>query len=134
MGFPIAIRLAVRQWRARPLRPILCSLSIAAAVALIICVGVAMDSLRYSLSAAIGDMLGVAEVHVRPAQKGTESRLPESMLERVRALPEVELAAGVRLALAGAGATKKLATATGAALLLQEDPVTAAERIVEERR
>ncbi len=45
-----------------------------------------------------------------------------------------ELAAGVRLALAGAGATKKLATATGAALLLQEDPVTAAERIVEERR
>jgi MerR family transcriptional regulator, light-induced transcriptional regulator len=45
-----------------------------------------------------------------------------------------ELAAGVRLALAGAGATKKLATATGAALLLQEDPVTAAERIAEDQR
>ena len=44
-----------------------------------------------------------------------------------------ELAADVRLALAGAGATKKLASATGAALLLNEDPVTAAERVAGER-
>jgi DNA-binding transcriptional MerR regulator len=42
------------------------------------------------------------------------------------------LAADVRLALAGAGATKKLASATGAALLLNEDPVTAAERVAGE--
>jgi len=44
-----------------------------------------------------------------------------------------ELAAEVRLALAGAGATKELASATGAALLLDEDPVTAAERVAEQR-
>jgi len=44
-----------------------------------------------------------------------------------------ELAADVRLALAGAGATKELASATGAALLLDEDPVTAAERVAEQR-
>jgi methanogenic corrinoid protein MtbC1 len=45
-----------------------------------------------------------------------------------------ELAADVRLALAGAGATKELASATGAALLLDEDPVTAAERVAGQRR
>ncbi len=45
-----------------------------------------------------------------------------------------ELAADVRLALAGPGATKKLASATGATLLLDEDPVTAAERIAGEQR
>lgn len=45
-----------------------------------------------------------------------------------------ELAADLRLALAGAGATKELASATGAALLLDEDPVTAAERVAGERR
>jgi MerR family transcriptional regulator, light-induced transcriptional regulator len=44
-----------------------------------------------------------------------------------------ELAAHVRLALAGAGATKELASATGAALLLDEDPVTAAERVAGQR-
>ena len=43
------------------------------------------------------------------------------------------LAVDLRLALAGAGATKKLASATGAALLLDEDPVTAAERVAGER-
>jgi MerR family transcriptional regulator, light-induced transcriptional regulator len=43
-----------------------------------------------------------------------------------------ELAADLRLALAGSGATKELASATGAAMLLDDDPVTAAERI--ERR
>jgi DNA-binding transcriptional MerR regulator len=44
-----------------------------------------------------------------------------------------ELAGELRLALAGAGATKEVARATGAALLLDEDPVTAAERVAGER-
>ena len=91
---PIALRLATRQWLARPLRPILCSLAIAAAVALIICVGVGMDSLRYTLSAAIGRALGVAEVHIRPSQGGTDARVPQSILDRVRTLPEVDFADG----------------------------------------
>jgi DNA-binding transcriptional MerR regulator len=45
-----------------------------------------------------------------------------------------ELAADLRVALAGPGATKELASATGAALVLVEDPVTAAERVAGERR
>jgi putative ABC transport system permease protein len=94
MIFPISWRLAIRQWRARPLRPILCSLAIAAAVALIVAVGASMDSLRRAVSTSIGQMLGVADIHVRPAQRGTESRVPETLLERLRALPEVELANG----------------------------------------
>jgi len=54
---------------------------------------------------------------------------------RLRAVQDelAELAADVRLALAGGGATKELASATGAALLLDEDPVTAAERVAEQR-
>jgi MerR family transcriptional regulator, light-induced transcriptional regulator len=44
-----------------------------------------------------------------------------------------ELARRVPVALAGPGATERLARATGAALL-QGDPVTAAERLAEERR
>ncbi len=90
----IALRLAIRQWLARPLRPLLCSLSIAAAVALIICCGAAFESLRYSFHMTIGQMLGVAEIHVRPAQKGTNIRLPPSLLDRLRKRPEVELADG----------------------------------------
>ena len=56
-------------------------------------VGATMDSLRYSVTNAIGQMLGVAEVHVRPAQR---HRRPgaASVLQTVRALPEVELAGG----------------------------------------
>ncbi len=92
---PIAIcKLALRQWLARPLRPILCSLAIAAAVALIVCVGAAFDSIRYSLDAAIGQMLGVAEIHVRPAQRETAARIPEATLQSLRHRPEVEFADG----------------------------------------
>src|SRR4051812_28551334 len=94
MQLPIAIRLAVRQWLARPLRPVLCSLAIAASVALILTVGAAMDSLKESVQHAIGRALGVAEVHVRPAQRGTDARVAPAMLDKVRALPEVEFANG----------------------------------------
>jgi MerR family transcriptional regulator, light-induced transcriptional regulator len=45
-----------------------------------------------------------------------------------------ELARSFRLALAGAGATKRLASVTQAALLLDEDPVTSAERVDGEPR
>lgn len=45
-----------------------------------------------------------------------------------------ELAADLRLALAGAGASKELASATGAAMVLDDDPVTAADRVAGERR
>ena len=44
-----------------------------------------------------------------------------------------ELARHVPIAIAGAGATDSLARATGASLL-QEDPVTAAERLADELR
>src|ERR1035437_8284074 len=94
MAMPIAIRLAVRQWLARPLRPVLCSLAIASAVALIVCVGAGFDSLRYSLRTIIGQMLGVADVHVRPAPKNSAGRLPDSLLSEIRGRPEVEFAAG----------------------------------------
>ena len=94
MAFPISLRLAIRQWAARPLRPILCSLAIASAVALIVCVGAAFESLRYTVDMLIGQMLGVAEIHVRPAQKGVDARLPESMLHQLRERPDVDFAAG----------------------------------------
>jgi putative ABC transport system permease protein len=90
----IALRLAIRHWLARPLRPLLCSLAIAAAVALIVCCGAAFESLRYSFHATVGQMLGVAEVHVRPSQRGTEDRLPVALLATLRGRREVELAAG----------------------------------------
>src|SRR4051812_47604204 len=94
MTMPISIRLATRQWLARPLRPVLCSLAIAVSVALIIVVGAAMDSLRYSVQHAVGQALGVAEVHVRPAQRGTDARVPQKILDQVRTLPEVDFAGG----------------------------------------
>jgi DNA-binding transcriptional MerR regulator len=45
-----------------------------------------------------------------------------------------ELSADLRVALAGAGATKELASATGAAMVLDDDPVSAAERVAGDRR
>src|ERR1041384_7488724 len=100
MMMPVAMRLAIRQWLARPLRPVLCSLAIAAAVTLIICVGAAMDSLKFSLTNAIGQAMGVAEVHIRPAQQGTDARVPQALLDQLRARPEVDFAGG-RLASLG---------------------------------
>jgi methanogenic corrinoid protein MtbC1 len=45
-----------------------------------------------------------------------------------------ELARCFRVGLAGAGATRELASATGAALLLDEDPVAAADRVADTGR
>ncbi len=104
MNSPIALRLAVRQWFARPLRPVLCSLAIAAAVALIVCIGAAMDSLRYTIDHAIGQALGVADIHVRPAQRDTDARVSRALLEQLRARPEVELADARLLTSAALGA------------------------------
>jgi MerR family transcriptional regulator, light-induced transcriptional regulator len=54
--------------------------------------------------------------------------------ERFRAVQAElsELARSFRVGLAGAGATIELAGATGAAVLLDEDPVTAAQRVADE--
>ena len=94
MTMPIALRLAIRHWLARPLRPILCSLAIAAAVALIVAIGASMDSLRRAVAGSVGQVLGVADIHIRPAQRGTDVRLPADILDRLRARPDVELASG----------------------------------------
>ncbi|HVS69792.1 MAG TPA: FtsX-like permease family protein [Phycisphaerae bacterium] len=97
----IALRLAVRQWLARPVRPLLCSLAIAAAVALIICCGAAFESLRYSFHVTVGQMLGVAEIHIRTAQRGTQDRLPQSLFDQLQKRPEVETVSGRMQAQAG---------------------------------
>jgi len=56
--------------------------------------------------------------------------------ERFRAVQAElgELAKGFRVGLAGAGATRELARATGAALLLDDDPVAAADRVADAGR
>jgi len=56
--------------------------------------------------------------------------------ERFRAVQDelTGLARGFRLGLAGAGATSELTAAVGAALLLADDPVSAAERVAGEWR
>lgn len=87
---PVSLRLAIRQWHARPLRPVLCALAIAMAVALVVCVGAGFDSLRQSLETGISQMLGVAEIQVRPAQRGVNARLDARILDTARATPEVE--------------------------------------------
>ena len=84
----------MRQWLARPVRPLLCSLAIAAAVALIIFCGAAFESLRYSFQVTVGQMLGVAQIHVAAAQRGTEDRLPQSLVEQLQKRPEIELVSG----------------------------------------
>src|SRR3954470_22131343 len=93
MIMPISIRLAVRQWLARPLRPVLCSLAIAVSVALIICVGAAMDSLRYTIVHAVGQAQGVSELPSRPPQRVTDPLVLQKPLDQFRSLPEVELVA-----------------------------------------
>jgi MerR family transcriptional regulator, light-induced transcriptional regulator len=75
---------------------------------------------------------------IQEALAGVRPRLvviAATMTQRLRAAqPELtELARHVSLALAGAGATDGVARATGASLL-EGDPVSAAERVADERR
>ena len=91
---PVSLRLAIRQWLARPLRPILCSLAIAAAVALIVGVGAGFDSLRATVMSISGQVLGRGDVHVRSSTRGVQNRMPAAMLAQIRAHPEVALASG----------------------------------------
>ncbi len=91
---PVSLHLAIRQWRARPLRPILCSLAIAAAVALVVCVGAGFDSARATMSKMIGQMLGTADIHVRSTAHPPSNRLPVAVLDGLRARSQVAMASG----------------------------------------
>lgn len=91
---PVSLRLAIRQWLARPIRPILCSLAIAAAVTLVLCVAAGFDSAKASLRLGIGQILGSADIHVRPVGKNYQMYLNEDVLATVRQQPEVEFASG----------------------------------------
>lgn len=91
---PVSLRLAIRQWLARPVRPILCSLAIAAAVTLVLSVAAGFDSAKESLRIGIGQILGSADIHVRPAGKNYQMYLTDDVLDQVRRQPEVELASG----------------------------------------
>src|ERR1700690_2553177 len=82
---PVSLRLSIRQWRARPLRLVLCALAISAAVALVVCAGAGFDSLRAALEQGISKLLGVAEIQIRAAQGGPNARLPVATLETLRA-------------------------------------------------
>lgn len=85
----ISLRLASRQWMQQPLRPILCALAIAAAVALVVCVGISFDSLRASFRAGVSSLLGQVELHVRPAQHNTSRHLTPAMVDMLRARPDI---------------------------------------------
>lgn len=91
---PVSLQLAIRQWHARPLRPLLCALAIGAAVTLVVCVGAGFDSLRASLQTGIGQMMGVAQVQIRPTQRGVSVRMSPQVLAKVLAHGEVAQATG----------------------------------------
>ncbi len=91
---PVSLRLAIRQWLARPMRPVLCSLAIAAAVTLVLCIAAGFDSAKASLRVGIGQILGSADIHIRPVGKNYQMYLNQEILDFVRNQPEVELASG----------------------------------------
>jgi DNA-binding transcriptional MerR regulator len=100
----------------------------------LICFGLALSARGWSIT-YLGPDTPIATI--KEAVVGRERPLvvvSAMSAERLAAVQAelTELAADLRLALAGSGATKELASATGAAMLLDDDPVTAAERI--ERR
>jgi DNA-binding transcriptional MerR regulator len=98
--------------------------------------GLALAARGWSIT-YLGPDTPIATIH--EALRGREQTLvvvSAITAERFRAVQAelTELARGFRLAVAGAGATRELASATGAALLLDEDPVAAADRVAEAGR
>jgi putative ABC transport system permease protein len=91
---PVSLHLAIRQWLARPLRPMLCSLAIAAAVALVVCVGAGFDSIRATLKTTVTRMLGTADIHVRSKARPPANHVSTEVLDNLRKRPEVALASG----------------------------------------
>ena len=72
----------------RPLR-VLCSFAIAAAVALVVCVGAGFDSLHAALDQGISKLLGVAEIQI-PCGSGRPQRPPPCRhLEQLRSNPQI---------------------------------------------
>jgi methanogenic corrinoid protein MtbC1 len=102
----------------------------------LICFGLALGARGWSIT-YLGPDTPIATIE--ETLRGREQALiviSAMTAERLRAVQAelTELARGFRVGLAGAGASRDLASATGAALLLDEDPVTAAERVADEGR
>jgi putative ABC transport system permease protein len=72
----------------------LCSLAIAAAVALVLCVGAGFDSIRQTLKTTVSTMLGTADLHVRSKARPPANHVPTEVLDTLRKRPEVALASG----------------------------------------
>lgn len=102
----------------------------------LICFGLALGARGWSIT-YLGPDTPIATIE--ETLRGREQALiviSAMTAERLRAVQAelTELARGFRVGLAGAGASRELVGATGAALLLDEDPVTAAERVADEGR
>jgi DNA-binding transcriptional MerR regulator len=102
----------------------------------LICFGLALGARGWSIT-YLGPDTPIATI--QETLRGREQALiviSAMTAERFHAVQTelTELARGFRVGLAGAGASTELTGATGAALLLDEDPVTAAERVADEGR
>lgn len=102
----------------------------------LICFGLALGARGWSIT-YLGPDTPIATIGETPRSREQVLIVIAAMNpERLRAVQAelTELALGFRVGLAGAGASRELADATGAALLLDDDPVTAAERVADEAR
>lgn len=102
----------------------------------LICFGLALGARGWAIT-YLGPDTPVATIEEALRGRGQALIVISAMTaERFRAVQAelAELARNVRVGLAGAGASRELTDATGAELLLDEDPVTAAERVADELR
>ena len=96
---PAGWRLAISHWRYRPLRPLLTAIVTMAGVALVFAGGAGLNSGKASLEGGLTAMLGSADLRVEPAVQragfaaAEGGFLPAGMLRRVRAIPQVRMAA-----------------------------------------